>query len=356
VFVQFFNNKPSGGRHLLFEELVISIMKAVNLERTVSSPFHLIRGKKSGQTIQDIGYYRLHPYFALMPKLEKQAYDEVIKSLFAQNLLHPNEQVIDLTEAALQIDIQQSRLNGWKYRSNETLFLNRLSLIVQTLSYTSQNEFRFDPVHNATNLQSWVKDYLVRINFRDPLAAKRFKKELQESLQAVSVSEDSKMMLMQRLTGRGLSGLTWEQIAAGKGLRALDVQLAVIETLHAWLEILESGDFPLLSPLLHGVVQLSSLTESAERTDKLFKQGRSLEEIAAVRQLKTSTIEDHFVELAMNDPSFDYTVFIPKELFRSIKEISVKQDTKRLRDIKELLPQASYFQIRLALAVKEDIS
>lgn len=340
---------------MLFEELVISIMKAVNLERTVSSPFHLIKGKKSGQTIQDIGYYRLYPYFAVMQKLDKNAYDDVIQSLFARNLLRPNEQVIDLSEAALKMQIPASKLNGWKYRGNEILFLNRLSLIVQTLSHTSQSEYSFDPVHNAVDLQGWVKEYLVRINYRDPETARRFKKELHDSLIAANVIEDNKMMLMQRLTGLRLSGLTWEQIAAGKGLHPLDVQLAVIETLHAWLEVLESGDFQLFSPLLNGVVQRSSLTESAERTDKLFKQGLSLDEIAAVRQLKTSTIEDHFVELAMNDPAFDYTVFIPQDLFRSITDISARRNTKRLRDIKEMLPQANYFQIRLALAVKEDV-
>lgn len=341
---------------MLFEELVISIMKAVNLERTVSSPFHLIKGKKSGQTIQDIGYYRLHPYFALMPKLEKKAYDEVIQRLFAQKLLHPNDEVIDLTQTAKDMLIPPSKLNGWKFRGNEMLFLNRVSLIVQTLSYTSQNEYRFDPVLNATDLQGWVKSYLANINFKAPETVARFKKELHASLDAAVVSEDAKLMLMQRLTGFALSGLTWEQIASGKGIQPLDVQLAVIETLHAWLDVVEDGDFSLLTPLLAGVVQRSSLTESAERTDKLFKQGLSLEEIAATRQLKTSTIEDHFVELAMNDPSFDYTVFVPQEIYRSITNISAERNTKRLRDIKEKLPEASYFQIRLALAVKEDLT
>ncbi len=340
---------------MLFEELIISIMKAVNLERTVSSPFHLIKGKKSGQTIQDIGYYRLHPYFALMPKLEKKAYDEVLQRLFLKKMLLPNEEVIDLTETALHMEIPPTKLNGWKYRGNEMLFFNRLSLIVQTLSFTSQKEYRFDPVLNATHLQGWVKTYLVNIKYREPESVKRFKQEVYNSLDVAPVPEDYKLMLMQRLTGSSLSGLTWEQIASSRGIQPLDAQLAVIETLHAWLDVLEAGEFPLIKPLLAGVVQRSPLTESAERTEKLFKQGLSLEEIAAIRQLKTSTIEDHFVELAMNDPAFDYTVFIPQKLYRNIAEISAKQNTKRLRDIKDKLPEASYFQIRLALAVKEEL-
>ncbi|WKA57253.1 helix-turn-helix domain-containing protein [Planococcus shenhongbingii] len=339
---------------MLFEELVITIMKAVNLERTISSPFHLIKGKKSGQTIQDIGYYGLYPYFAVMPKLEKQLYDEVIQRLFRQQLLKANDEVIDLTEKALAMDIPASRFNGWKYRGNEAVFLNRLSLVVQTLSYTSQQINRFDPVHNAEDLQSWVKRYLKKINFRELSAVRAFKTEMVNSLQIASISEQQKMIVMQRLTGLGWSGLTWEQIASAHGLHILDAQLAAVEALHAWIDVIEMENFPLLSGLTENIVQRSVLTESTQRTLKLFEKGLSLEEIAAVRQLKTSTIEDHFVELAMNDPFFNYTAFLSKSLYEKIVAVSKNRKTKRLRDIKEELPDASYFQIRLALALKEE--
>src|SRR5690606_15645843 len=311
----FFNQKTLGGPLLLFEELVITIMKAINLERTISSPYHLIKGKKSGQTIQDVGYYRLHPYFAVMPNLEKNLYDEVIRNLFARQLLKPNDQVIDLTDKAMALEAPASTLNGWKYRGNEAVFLNRLSLIVQTLSYTSQKTNRFDPVHNAEDLQAWVKNYLKKINFRDPSSVAGFKAEILECLESAEVDERSKMILMQRLTGLGWSGLTWEQIALTHDLHILDVQLASVEALHAWINVLEQNRFPMLSPLLDQVIQRSVLTESTQRTERLFERGLSLDEIAAIRQLKTSTIEDHFVELAMNDPFFNFTPFMPLAMY-----------------------------------------
>ena len=350
----FFNQKTLGGPLLLFEELVIIIMKAVNLERTISSPFHLIKGKKSGQTIQDIGYYRLHPYFAVMPKLEKHLYDEVIQRLFDRQLLKPNDQVIDLTDKAWALDLPASPLNGWKYRGNEAVFLNRLSLIVQTLSYTSQRINKFDPVHNAEDLQAWVKNYLKEINFRESSSVARFKAEMLESLQMADVEERGKMVLLQRLTGLGWSGMTWEQIALTHNVHILDVQLASVEALHAWIDVIERKDFPLLSRLLDQVIQRSVLTESTQRTQKLFERGHSLQEIAAIRQLKTSTIEDHFVELAMNDPFFNFTPFMPQAIYEQIVSVSKSRKTKRLRDIKEELPDATYFQIRLALALRED--
>ncbi|MFD1862606.1 helix-turn-helix domain-containing protein [Planococcus chinensis] len=338
---------------MLFDEFLISIMKAVNLERTLSSPYHLIKGKKSGQTIQDIGYYQLYPYFAVMPKLEKAMYDDVVKSLFTRNLLRPNDEVIDLADAAFELEIPPVSVNGWKYRGNEAVFLRRLSLIVQTLSYTSQQEFNFDPVHNAEDVQGWVKRYLKAIRFREMDTVRSFKAEIEVSLERTRIPDSQKLMLMQRMSGKGLSGLTWSQIAAGQGIHPLDAQLAVIEALHTWLDVLESKEFPLLLPLLEGVIEQSALTDSTRRTEKLFEQGLSLEEIAAVRNLKKSTIEDHFVELAMNDPFFNYTAFVPENLYRQIMEISSERKTKRLREIKDRLPDATYFQIRLALAVKE---
>lgn len=339
---------------MLFTELILAIMKTVNRQRTISSPYHLIKGKKSGQTIQDIGYFGLYPYFGVLPKLDKKAYDQAVQRLFSDGYLLDNEQVVDLSQKAMDFDIGASPLNGWKYRGNENLFFSRLSLIVQTFSHFSQQEKTFDPIVNNEEVQHWVKKYLKRIGFRDMAIAQTFKKELLTTLTDSAISETHKMIVMERLTGFGLSGLTWRQIADSKNLSLMDVQLMSVEALHGWMGVIEQSKPQLLIGLMEGIIQQSSLTETAQRTEKLFDKGFSLEQIASLRQLKTSTIEDHFVELAMNDPFFNYTPFVNPALFEAIIAESRRRKTKRLREIKEHLPEASYFQIRLALAIREE--
>ncbi|PSL41998.1 uncharacterized protein YpbB [Planomicrobium soli] len=338
---------------MLFDELLIAIMKAVNRERTLSSPYHLIKGKKSGQTIQDIGYYGLFPYFAVMPRLEKRFYDQAVDGLFARGFLQENTDVIDLTDMALSSETPATPLDGWRYRGNEQLFLSRLSLTIQTFSHISQKVNSFDPVINSEEIQLWTKNYLRQHNFRAPETVKAFKAQVLASLEETAVPEQHKMILMSRLSGFGFSGLTWEQISANQGIAPLDAQLNLVETLHAWMHIIEQNRHPLLLRLLEGVIQQSSLTESAQRTEKLFARGFTLQQIAELRQLKSSTIEDHVVELAMNDPYFDYSPFISEEIYQTIVHLSREQQTKRLRDIKDKVPAATYFQIRLALAVKQ---
>ena len=52
------------------------------------------------------------------------------------------------------------------------------------------------------------------------------------------------------------------------------------------------------------------LTDSAQQTAQLYEQGYSMEQIVQMRKLKQSTIEDHFVELAMYEPNFSIGPFV----------------------------------------------
>jgi uncharacterized protein YpbB len=337
---------------LLFHELILSVMKPLNLERTVSSPYHLIKGKKSGQTIQDVGYYRLHPFFSVLPKLEKSDYDQTVNLLYTDGYLQQNEKYIQLTAKGLEWMPPSSFFDGWKYRGNEQVFFKRLSLLIQTFSHVHQREKKFDPVQNSEEIQLWTKNYLQRIDFRQAEVYGEFKKEVELSLAELPVGDQQKLILTLRLSGFGISGLTWEQISSLTKLDPMDAQLQMVEALHVWMGTLSSIEQPLLFGLLTDLVQVSSLTDSAQRTLKLFNHGYSLQQIADLRRLQASTIEDHFVELAMNDPHFNYEPFVSEEMLNSIQSISSSQSTKRLRDIKTKVPDASYFQIRLSLAIK----
>lgn len=340
---------------MLFEDILIILLKAVDGERTVSSPYHLLKGKKSGQTLQDIGYYKLYPYFGILPKLEKDVYDQAVEKLFQKGLIAIDGQVVRMTGVPVEQKPGPTLLDGWKYRGSEQVFMARLSLIVQTLSHIQQKSRIFDPVVISEDIQRWVKIYLNKMNYKDPAQCKAFKDEMIHSLGAVAVSERQKMIVIQRLSGLKIGGLTWEQISRAEKQTVTDAQVQAIETLHGWMSVLEQGSYPLLRNLLDGLIQQSALTETARRTESYFKNGRKLEEIAALRGLKTSTIEDHFVEMAMNDPGFDILEFMEAALFARIIAVSQSQNTKRLRDIKEKVPEASYFQLRLALAAKGGI-
>ena len=110
---------------------------------------------------------------------------------------------------------------------------------------------------------------------------------------------------------------------------------------------------PILHQLAEDVYITMPLTESTYETAKLLNEGKSLEQIAAIRRLKISTIEDHVVEIVMNIPTFNIVAFLSKEQLKEINDTSEAYATKKLRVLKEVLPHYSYFQLRLGLAKGE---
>jgi uncharacterized protein YpbB len=105
-----------------------------------------------------------------------------------------------------------------------------------------------------------------------------------------------------------------------------------------------------LSSLLANFEQKDSLTLSSRKTWELLNQDFSLEEIASIRHLKISTIEDHLVEFALNIEEFSIHSYVEEETQQKILEISRQEATRQLKVIRNFLKETSYFQIRLVLA------
>src|SRR5699024_1151849 len=93
------------------------------------------------------------------------------------------------------------------------------------------------------------------------------------------------------------------------------------------------------------------LTQSAERTRKLFERGYTVEQISSLRNLKLSTIEDHFIEMAANVESFPYEEFVTNEQIDQVWRHVEQMQTKRLRVLKEQCPELTYFQLRLIIII-----
>lgn len=64
----------------MFYQILLQIFQKLNNERTVSAAYHILRGKRSGQTIQDVGLFQLHNYFGLLPKLPRAIFDEAVST------------------------------------------------------------------------------------------------------------------------------------------------------------------------------------------------------------------------------------------------------------------------------------
>ncbi|MFP7201189.1 helix-turn-helix domain-containing protein [Lysinibacillus halotolerans] len=340
---------------MIFEQILLQIFHNFNQERTISAPFHLLKGKRSGQTIQDVGIYHLHKYFSILPKLSRPHYDEKLNSLIEEHyLIVHDEGSYELTDSAREFvkDGEKYYFNGWYYRGNEHIFFARLSLIVQSLSHHGAGRMSFTPIQKDDHIQHWVRQFLLINQYKEGNLQKTLLDEIVGSLESSKVEERAKSIVINRLAGFQTAGLTWQQISYQENLSEMDVQLIYISTLHSWITQISNHpeQYLLLNQLAKDIRVVIPLSGSAHQTAELFRKGYLIEEISHIRRLKVSTIEDHIVEIAMNDPDFSIEQFISKEDIKKVMTAVDDYNTRKLKILHEVVPHLSYFQIRLVLA------
>lgn len=337
---------------MIFEHIILQVLRKFQQERTVYAAFHLLRGKKSGQTIQDISLFQLFAYFGLLPQLKREQFDTAIAQLVAEGAIHiADNNMYTLTVQGQACELPIYHFSGWQYRGNEWQFFARVTLVVQTLSQQSAQDMRFIAIVTDDAVQRYVRSYLAQHQFQQHRLQQAIYDEIMASFAAANLCKQSCELLLYRLSGYQLPSLTWQQLAKKYTLSAIDCQLLATEALHQWLNsIFKKPNYPLLTDLAQDIKVEQVLTASAQQTAKLFQEGHSLQQIMALRRLKSGTIEDHFVEMAIHMPDFPMADFISPQQQQAVYDEAQQLQTKKLRVLHEALPELSYFQLRLTLA------
>lgn len=336
--------------------ILLKIISKLDGERSIYAGLHLLRGKRSGQTLQDVEYYSLKSFFGILPKLPIELFDDASNSLKESGLISVGlDSIVHITALGKETVKSQPEyhFNGWDYRGKEHVFFSRVSLLVQTISQFRVNEKSFLPVQKEHEIQVFIKKLLHNKSIGDQILSTHVAWELKQALDRSAMSRVQKEIFTYRLTGYGATGLTWQQLSKKMKLNPQVIRLLFIEGLHRLLLVIEkSADLSFMRKLAEDVKVSSHLTESSQKTKELFTKGRSLNEIAEIRKLKMSTIEDHFVEMSINDSHFPLTTFVSENDVNRVLETVARKGTKRLRVLKDECTTVSYFQLRLILGAR----
>lgn len=325
-----------------FHLLVRQILVIFNGERTIAAPYHLLKGKKSSQTLEDVALFHLDNFYRILPQLERAVYEQAIAQLEQEGVLTI---IHDKSYRIEPMPLASYHFNGWRYQGLEAIFFKRLQLTVQTLSQHRAQGMKFAPVVSDATIQQFTRQFLQQAMYQQGELSAKLYQEIVTTLKQTIMTEDQRMLISYRLSGYEQPAQTLAQLALTTNRTVLDVQLLLIEALHIWLDTL---DTPLLSALRQGCVSEQALTETAAKTNVLLEQGYTFEQICHYRDLKASTIQDHIVEIARNMASFDVTPYIDSATLQRVHQVVRQMQTKRLKVLHEQtgLP---YFQIRLAL-------
>lgn len=340
------------------EVIVLYCLQRIKGERTVYSVLHILNGKKSAQTIQDIHIFKLKAIFQTFPSLSRANFDSIILSLNKKGWIHAGESAQSfvihpkkeesLKELLIEYPIP-AHLNGWKYHRITVGFWERLSLSIQVASHLAKGNNRYMPVQRNMAVQAWMKQTLQDFSTERQKLNEHLFQELAKCLEDEDIYPE---YLICRLTGADHIGLTPEQAAADFGIDLSYYDMCFLSLLHFMLQkiLAQEGKFPILRKMILDDDSDFILTNSTKATYKLILQGYSLEEISNIRRLKMSTIEDHIAELVLNIPDFSIGEYVSKSKVEEITKIAKDIASKSLKQMKQQLPDATYFEIRIVLA------
>lgn len=339
---------------MLLDKLILTIAATLHEQRSYSSIFHIIKGKKSSQTIQDVHLFSLTNYFSILPKLSKEQFMERLHALKDFGYITMESELINVTSIGMDL-IHRSPssfpfLKGWTFHKVTKERWEKLNLLIQVVSNALAQNKSYIPIVQEEKVQKELKLFLAHHLSNQPL------KELAETLyeECSMVFKEMKTdpsMLIKKLSGAKTSGQAMYQLADACSVTELDMQLIWLHAWHEWMTIYEKLQPMLLYKLLQKTNNVSLYTGSTQQTKKLLDMAYSLEDVATIRGLKKSTIEDHVIELALMDPSFNISSLLNKDEERKINDAIDTLQVHRLKPIKEFVGDAiSYFQIRLSIA------
>lgn len=339
---------------MAFASILLRILSKLDGERSVQAAYHMLRGKRSGQTLQDIDYYEMKPYYCLLPKLTEVQFHEAVERLQAEQLITQLDGLVSLTSAgqARVANEREWEFNGWVYRGKEREFFKRLALTVQTLSHFNHDVIVFHPIQREWAVQQFVKAFFRDYPVKEKKTASALKSELLLALEKSGLTDLQKEIVANRLSGYQLTASTWDQLSDRMNTPSLTIQFIFLESLHKLLNyIYAQPQLIYLNRLAAGCRTESFLTDSASKTKELFVQGMTIDQISAVRHLKRSTVEDHLIEIASHSDQFPYLDFLEQEDIDRVLHAQAALQTSRLRRLKEEFAELTYFQIRLVLTM-----
>lgn len=351
--------------------VALKVMTPLAGERTLQAAYYILRGRKANQTLQDVYLYTLYPYYRMFPRLSKEEWDKIISTLLQEGFIRQlsekggnSKQSFEVTGAGMTFAEEhaaQYRLDTWlapfteaALSDNLEVFWKRLHLIVQTFSQMLADDLAFLPVVTEKSVQQWVKGLI-----GDATVRNLWKEGLRDELLCLwgPLPVDVQELLVVQLSGASQVGKTLGQLAQVRRVPATYLTLQYRYGLAVSMQRLtqESDCFPLLSKLTVHTEKIDTrLSESGARTYALLKRGYGKEEIARMRKIKESTVEDHLVEIALRCEEWDLSAYLSQQEAGKVVDASMQLGTSRLRLIKDYLGESvSYLQIRLALARRQ---
>ncbi len=203
--------------------LYLFLIQQFKGERSISGLLHLLKGKKSAQTIQDRLFYKVEPFFGAMPWITLEHINSQVRPMIDEGLVYENEKehfllTLKGEEKLSRGNIEESLGNSFflvPFVLDDRAYWIRLRLLVQVVSEFSHKQ-HYIPVVSDLSVQQDIKKVISAAGLNKAQLSRELWEELNLCLGGIP-SLHAEMIVMQ-FSGKGIWGRTLQQSAEYLGL------------------------------------------------------------------------------------------------------------------------------------------
>ncbi|WP_239254556.1 helix-turn-helix domain-containing protein [Listeria ilorinensis] len=316
---------------------LMQLLNHIKATRKLPLIYALMTGKRTGQAVQEAHLFKINQLFGLTPQLKEAEFSKRIDQLSAKGWIRVTEAGCISVRDAADEHFDRPDWQGFSIQKRAHSFFARFLLASQVISQKQHGRMHYLPAIRDKAVQYFVKEWLK--DAPDSQLAELFRNELIGWLGHSNVQYPE--LVAFRLSGGEWIGLTEEQVYERCGLCYWDGYFEWLYAVHFLFR--HQADFPVLQSLMPAPEQ--AMTSSGAATFFKMNKVAGIEQLAGLRNLKQSTIEDHLVEIQATFPERSFEGLPNKAVCEEIAQGSFAS----LKEIKTHYPDLSYFEIRMAV-------
>ncbi|WP_304682143.1 helix-turn-helix domain-containing protein, partial [uncultured Ligilactobacillus sp.] len=230
--------------------------------------------------------------------------------------------------------------NGFDLKGWEKQFY----LLVQVASELSYQNNKYFAIINDFKTQQLFKNWFRRYGKATLL------REITTSLTDFLAHEPklNAQLFCEQLTGHGRLGQTKAQLAERYQIQVAEIEVGWRDLCARYAKYLLEHNFELAKLVMH-YKRLTNLPASTEKTYTLFLEGKSIEEIANLRRIQKSTVQEHLLNVAILTDDFPKERLLSPKLKKQIVDFFADCTVLnwKFQQLHESYPEISFFEYRL---------
>lgn len=290
--------------------------------------YYFLMGKKTSSTLIFGYFHDLLPYFSLGKNLTYERYEQIIYQLIQERKIEEKEGFLYCINCETSINLKEEFpfLKNYPYGSFDENIWQLFLFALQVLSQRSYEKKDYLPLSDEFLTGLKIKEWLQKNQLKGSNIEK-VKEEIFRIFKQLppKIAED----LSRQWHGYQFIGEIPPQIYDFQHLRGY---LTYKNQLHAFLQVLEKGNYPLLKGLL--VFPRTSLVVTEENLENVA----NFSQLLKLRPtLKASTLRDHLLELAVKNPAtFPFAKFQEKKTLEILNMYEIQHPKFLQWEFKEI--------------------